>query len=247
MQTVKTSELVRYLSDLLRLKEFKDFTSNGIQVEGADTVQKVGFAVDACQESFEALKDCQMICVHHGMMWPSWEKVEGVNRKRLKFLLDHNINLFVSHLPLDRHPQLGNNAQILSALGWEKTGEFGEVGWLCDLETPISKEEAKARLGQLFPETLGEFWNGTDKIRRIGVCSGGGGGSYLHEALVHHLDLYITGETTYSIHHDSREYGLNAVCVGHYNSETFGVQALRRQIEAVYGLETVFADVPTGL
>ena len=119
-----------------------------VSSESIEEVKKVGFAVDACLSTFEALQDCQIICVHHGMMWPSWDKVQGVNRKRLKFLLDHNINLFVSHLPLDRHPQLGNNAQILSKLGWEKTGEFGEVGWLCDLEKPISLEETKQKLAQ---------------------------------------------------------------------------------------------------
>ncbi|MGM9997818.1 MAG: Nif3-like dinuclear metal center hexameric protein [Candidatus Bruticola sp.] len=244
---VKTSELVRYLSDLLRIKEFTDFTSNGIQVEGADEINKVGFAVDACCSTFEALQDCQLICVHHGMMWPSWNKVEGVNKRRLKFLLDRNIGLFVAHLPLDRHPQLGNNAQILKALGWEKTGEFGEVGWLCDLEEPISIEEAQKKLAALFPRQLASYWKGPDKIKRIGVCSGGGGGEYLYKGISHHLDLYITGETSYSMTHDSEEYGLNIACVGHYDSETFGVQALQAEVEAQFGLETAFFDNPTGL
>lgn len=244
---VRTSELVRYLSDLLRIKEFKDFTSNGVQVEGAETVSKVGFAVDACLSTFEALQDCQIICVHHGMMWPSWDKVQGVNKKRLKFLLDHNINLFVSHLPLDRHPQLGNNAQILSSLGWEKTGEFGEVGWLCDLEEPIPAEEAKQKLAALFPNQLASFWRGTQKIKRIGVCSGGGGGEYLYQGIKDHLDLYITGETSYSMAHDSVEYGLNIACVGHYASETFGVKALQEEVKAQFDVETAFFDNPTNL
>jgi dinuclear metal center YbgI/SA1388 family protein len=180
-------------------------------------------------------------------MWPAWQHVRGVDRKRLKFLLDHDINLFVSHLPLDRHPQLGNNAQILSQLGWEKTGEFGEVGWLCDLEKPISQEEAKANVAELFPNELNSFWHGPQEIRRIGVCSGGGGGDYWYQAIKDHVDLYITGETAYPMYNDALEYGLNAVCVGHYASETFGVQALRREVEAQFGLETAFADNPTGL
>ncbi|MBQ7502821.1 Nif3-like dinuclear metal center hexameric protein [bacterium] len=240
-------EVVKYLNDLLRIKEFEDFTLNGLEVEGTEEIAKVGFAVDACIDSFEALKDCQMICVHHGFIWKSLASVTDINRRRIKFLLDRDINLYVCHLPLDRHPQVGNNAQILKKLGWEATGEFDKYGWLCDLEEPVSKEEAFRRLNELFPNPRQLFPYGSDTIRRIGVCSGGGGGSYFTKAMENGLDLYITGETDYRMYHESKERGMNVACVGHYNSETFGVLALKEYIEKQFGLETAFADVPTGI
>lgn len=241
------NELVRYLSDLLRLKEFSDFTSNGLQVEGCEEIHKVGFAVDACQETFEALQDCQMICVHHGIMWPSWDKITRVNRRRAKFLLDHDINLFVSHLPLDAHPQLGNNAQILQALGYEAQIKFGEVGWIFEFEEPVDVAELKKKIDNVFTHQLCALWNGPKKIKRLGVCSGGGGGRFMHEAIENHVDLYITGETTYSMYHDTKEYGLNMVSAGHYDTETFGVRALADHLKTQFDLETTFVDIPTGL
>ena len=244
---VQRAELVRYLSDILRISEFKDFTYNGLQVEGGTEINKVGLAVDASLATFEALADCQLICVHHGLMWPSWDRLQGVNRRRLAFLIERNINLFVSHLPLDAHPQLGHNAQILSQLGWEKTDSFGEVGWLCDLEEAIDPQAAQKEIQRLFPQPLASFWHGPQRIKRIGVCSGGGGHAYLEQAIKDHLDLYLTGETTYSMYHDSLEYGLNIVCLGHYATETWGLKALQKEIGTRCGVETVVASVPTGL
>ncbi len=243
----KAKEIAHYLDDFLRIKEFKDFTSNGLQVEGTPEVSRIGFAVDACLQSFEELSDCQMIVVHHGLWWPSIERLVGMERKRLQALLSRDINLYVCHLPLDKHPQVGNNAQILQKLGLSISGAFGEVGWYADLEKPEPLEEWLGRGRELLDPKAQAFTFGPAEVRRIAVCSGSGGGKELQQAADIHADLYITGEGGHSHYHLARELGLNVLYGGHYRSEVWGVQALMPYLEEAFGVETRFGDCPTGL
>ncbi|MBQ7568210.1 Nif3-like dinuclear metal center hexameric protein [bacterium] len=242
----ETGQIVRYLNDLLRISEFKDYTSNGLQVEGADEVQKIGFAVDPCLEAFEALSDCQMIVTHHGLWWPSVERVVGREKRRIGALMRRNINLYASHLPLDRHPQVGNNAQILQKLGYEISGEFGDVGWYAELAEPVSAESVAEKFAQLVGDDVRRLFFGPDQVTRICVCSGSGGTKMLEQAASAHMDLYLTGEGNHPMYHLAKELGMNVALGGHYRTEVFGVQALMPLLAEAFGVETQFYDCPTG-
>ncbi len=241
-----TFEVVRYLDDLMRKAEFQDFTTNGLQVEGVGEVSRVGMAVDACMASFEALQDCQMIVVHHGLWWPSVDRLVGADRRRLGFLLERNINLYVSHLPLDRHPQLGNNASLLKGLRLEPTQEFGEVGWLGQFSEALALEDLVERLEDSLGGPVRALPFGPQEVSRIAACSGSGSVSYLHKAMEIGADVYLTGEVSHPMYHAAREAGMNVLLGGHYATETGGVRALMPRLEEAFGLETRFADYPTG-
>lgn len=237
-------EIVRFLDDLTRKDEFKDYTNNGLQVEGCEEVNKIGFAVDACLQTFEELQDCQMIVCHHGMWWPAMERCAGTEHARLKFLLDRDINVYGSHLPLDAHPQYGNNVQVLKALGFEPADKFGDIGWYAN--TDMTRDALVERINALFPDKVRYLAFGQEKITRVAVCSGGGGSEHMIKSMEHGADFYITGEAHHDIYHKARERKMNVCLAGHYNTEIFGVQALMPVLEETFGVETRFAEIPTG-
>lgn len=244
--SVATFEVVRYLDDLLRKDEFKDFTHNGLQVEGAPEISKVGVAVDACMATFEDLADCGMILVHHGLWWPSVDRITAADRRRLAFLLGREINLYVSHLPMDRHPQLGNNAVLLRGLGLEPTREFGEVGWVGEFDTPVPREDLLLKVQTLLEGPVRTLDFGSPEISSLAVCSGSGGVDYMLKACDLGADAYLTGEASHAIYHAAREAGMNVLLGGHYATETWGVKALCPLLQEAFGLETRFAAQPTG-
>lgn len=242
----KTGEVVRYLNDFLRIAEFKDFTHNGLQVEGCPEVERVGFAVDACLETFEQLQDCQMIVVHHGLWWPSVDCITEEGRLRLRALLNRDINLYVAHLPLDRHPQVGNNAQILQKLGLPIEAAFGDCGWFAELPAPISAESMATKFSEVVGCPAKTWLFGNKEVQRVAVCSGSGGAKMLRLAHDMAMDMFLTGESGHVMYHLAKELGMNVAFGGHYGTETFGVQALRPYIEEAFGVATRFVDVPTG-
>jgi dinuclear metal center YbgI/SA1388 family protein len=244
--SVATFEVVRYLDDLLRKDEFKDYTHNGLQVEGACEISRVGVAVDACMATFEELADCGLILVHHGLWWPSVERVTAADRRRLAFLLGRDINLYVSHLPLDRHPQLGNNAGLLRGLGLEPTREFGEVGWMGEFAAPVPREELLVMVQTLLEGPVRTLDFGSPEISSLAVCSGSGGVGDMLRARDLGADAYLTGEASHPIYHAAREAGMNVMLGGHYATETWGVRALCPLLQEAFGLETRFAAHPTG-
>jgi len=244
--SVATFEVVRYLDDLMRKNEFKDYTHNGLQVEGAREISKVGVAVDACMASFEDLADCGLILVHHGLWWPSIDHITAADRRRLAFLLGRDINLYVSHLPLDRHPQVGNNACLLRGLGLEPSREFGEVGWVGEFAEPISREELVLKAQVLLEGSVRTLDFGPPQISTLAVCSGSGGVGDMQRARELGADAYLTGEASHPIYHAAREAGMNVLLGGHYATETLGVRALCPLLEEAFGLETRFAAHPTG-
>ncbi|MGI5842744.1 MAG: Nif3-like dinuclear metal center hexameric protein [Candidatus Xenobium sp.] len=244
--SVATFEVVRYLDDLLRKDEFKDFTHNGLQVEGAPEISKVGVAVDACMATFEDLADCGMILVHHGLWWPSVDRITAADRRRLAFLLGREINLYVSHLPMDRHPQLGNNAVLLRGLGLEPAREFGEVGWVGEFDTPVPREDLLLKVQTLLEGPVRTLDFGSPEISSLAVCSGSGGVDYMLKACDLGADAYLTGEASHAIYHAAREAGMNVLLGGHYATETWGVKALCPLLQEAFGLETRFAAQPTG-
>ncbi len=248
---VKRDVLVSFLNDTLRNSEIKDYSVNGLQVEGASEISKVGLAVDACMETYKlACKSkCQMLLVHHGIIWDGIKSVTGPVYRQLEFLIKNKLNLFASHLPLDLHATLGNNAQLAEMLGLTNLQPFGlykgvMIGW----EGTLAKAFTIKACAELLKKKLGGEVTmlpfGPQKIRRVAIISGGGSGE-LPEAVTKGVDLFITGESSHENHHAALEGNLNVLYCGHYYSEKPGVQAVGQLLRQTFGIEVEFLDVPT--
>ena len=248
-KVMELEKFVGFLNDYLRISEWSEASKNGLQVEGKKEVRRVAFAVDACMECFEKAKelDADMIVVHHGLVWGGIEYVTGIIAKRLKFLLENGISLYAAHLPLDAHPEIGNNVKLLEIVGAKPEEPFGiyhgkTIGFAGRLNTSLDK------IVQSIEQNLGKArvldFGGCD-VRKIGAISGRGSFA-LPEAAEREIDTVITGEAEHSAYHVAKELGINVIFAGHYATETLGVKALAKVVEEL-GLETFFIDVPTGL
>jgi dinuclear metal center YbgI/SA1388 family protein len=243
--------LVTFLDDYLGCRGTTDYSDNGLQVEGSDDVTRLAFAVDACQETIAGAvaAGAQMLIVHHGLFWGKVLRVVGPHRRRVQALLDGDCSLYAAHLPLDRHPEVGNNAQLARLLGLTVTGGLGEafglpVGVIASATTPRAALVARlaASLG-VSPLVLPE---GPEHVRRVGIISGGAARD-IATAAAAGCDTYITGETSHSSYHDAAEYAINVIYAGHYATETVGLKALATHLDVQFALPSTFIDRPTGL
>jgi dinuclear metal center YbgI/SA1388 family protein len=251
---MKRDELVTYLDDTLRVAEIEDSSQNGLQVEGPEEIAKVAFAVDACVEVFEqaVAAGVQLLIVHHGLFWDKPLRLVGPHFERVKTLIGGGCGLYAVHLPLDVHPEMGNNAELARLLGITDTHPFGkyrgmEIGVAGVLDPPL---EIPLLIGRLV-EALGVppirvLAHGPAQANRVG-CVSGFGADMAGQAQEAGLDTYITGETSHSFFHQAAELGLNLLFAGHYATETLGVKALARHLAETFGLETIFLDIPTGM
>ncbi|MFH1531920.1 MAG: Nif3-like dinuclear metal center hexameric protein [Pseudomonadota bacterium] len=251
---MKLSEIVRYLDELLHTEPMKDVALNGLQVGGDWEVGRVGVAVDARLTTFRAAAKagCGLVVVHHGLFWGGAFPWTGAEYARIAFLTEHRLGLYASHLPLDAHPTLGNNARLLLGLGVTPKEPFGDyhglaVGWWGELEAPEPRDALMDRVRRVLggPADLLPF--GPPEVRRVAVLSGGGGGPDVLSALRAGADLMLTGEASHQLHALAEDWGVNLAFGGHYATESFGVQAVGRRLEEDLGLETVFLPCPTGL
>jgi dinuclear metal center YbgI/SA1388 family protein len=251
-----TKNLDDFFNSILDMQGFRDIDSsmNGIQVDndGAD-IQKVAFAVDASLETFKRCADCgaKMLFVHHGLFWGSPIRVTGSFRARLAFLLSHNIALYAVHLPLDQHPEAGNNAALADLLGIENKEPFGlyngkKIGFKGVLKKPLSTEEAVKRISFMNrpPTAVHQF--GKKENRVCAVISGGAAMDAM-QAIEENIDLYVTGEAAHSVYHLAMEAHLNMIAGGHYNTEVWGVRRMMEKCAKETTLQTEFIDAPTGL
>jgi dinuclear metal center YbgI/SA1388 family protein len=247
-------ELDNYLGDYLKIAAFPDDPSkNGIQVGNEGGVKKIAFAVDACLETIRraAAAKADALFVHHGIFWEDVVPVRGVMYRRVKELIRNNIALYACHLPLDAHPECGNNYGIARRLGLQNVAPFGEwkgyaVGVQGVLPSPRSVEEI---VQTLFPGALGDcivLPFGKEKLSKIAIVSGGGE-SQLDRAAEAGADAFITGEIGHTQYHYAQEQNITVVAAGHYLTETVGVNLLMQKIGRELDVETVFIDVPTGL
>jgi dinuclear metal center YbgI/SA1388 family protein len=251
-----TGKLDAYFSSLLNLEDFKgiDSSQNGLQVDndGAE-IGKIAFAVDANLETFKRAVSCGagLLFTHHGLLWDEPLRVRGNYRGRLKFLLDHNLALYAVHLPLDEHPQLGNNAALAELLGLRELRPFGlyhgrKIGYKGVLDPPLSIEEAARRVSFAGRPPLGLFPFGPDLNRTCAVVSGGAPREAL-QAIEEGLDLYVTGEASHSVYHELEEGRLNMIAGGHHSTEVWGVRRIMERCALELSVEGEFIDVPTGL
>jgi dinuclear metal center YbgI/SA1388 family protein len=239
--------LLDYTGQLLETGRFRDYCPNGLQVEGRKQVRTLVSGVSANQALLEAAAKigADVILVHHGWFWKNEEaRVVGIRRQRLKFLLERDINLIAYHLPLDAHPQLGNNAQLAKRLGFKIEGWFGEqqIGAYGTLQAPVGLQALSANIAQVLhrqPLVIGESQH---QIHRIAWCSGAAQ-DYLAQAVELNVDAFLTGEVSEHTVHMARESGVAFIAAGHHATERYGVQALGEHLAEQFGLVHQFIDI----
>jgi dinuclear metal center YbgI/SA1388 family protein len=239
-------EIVSFLDELLDVASFEDYGPNGLQVPGAAEVSVVVTGVSAHLELFDraAALRAQMVLCHHGLFWRKQPQALDERRKaRLKALFDTDMSLAAYHLPLDAHPEVGNNALILAELGFERGEKFGDVGWTGEANEPVAREELIERCRRVFGQDPVAFPDGPDQVASIGVVSGGGAFA-LSEAVERGLDAMISGEPSEPAMADAQEAGITFIAGGHYATETFGVKRLGELLAERFGLEHRFVSVP---
>ncbi len=253
MKETPLRQLTSFLDTKLSITDFPDDeSSNGLQVEGRDRIKRIGVAVDACEYVFRkaVAEKVDLLFVHHGIIWGGIKAVRGVLRKRIGMLLAADISLYVCHLPLDWHPELGNNAQILKLLALKKMGAFGEyhgkqIGYWGRTKHPLSVKAFTAKVEKmLHTKTVALPFSG--RVKNVGIVSGGGW-SAIHDAERYGIDTLLTGEPSHSAYTLAEEMKINLIYAGHYATETPGVQAVGRLLKKKFGFVVSFIDHPTGL
>lgn len=249
---MKTYELTQYLNDLLHVAEISDASQNGLQVENSGHATKIAIAVDASLAAIEAAAagKADWLLVHHGLFWDKPLTVTGGHYSRIRALIQNDVALYAAHLPIDMHPELGNNAQLGPLMGWKKGRPFGDyhglmLGFEYELPVPRPLAEVVQSLSQRLQCDPVVWGFGKETVQRVGFVSGGAV-DILDEAIQKNLDFYITGEPKHSAYWTAREAGMNVVFGGHYVTETLGVKAVARHLEDKFGIETVFLELPTG-
>jgi dinuclear metal center YbgI/SA1388 family protein len=247
-------ELTQYLDDLLGVREIEDPSFNGIQFEGADNVEKVVCAVDAGIGPFTraAQTGARYCIVHHGLFWQGTSPaLTGYARRRLDILYHNNISLYACHLPLDRHPSLGNNAQLLSHIGADIEKEFlfskgKHISFIGRFPAPTGISHLCDTLNALFAEPVKVLDFGKSRIQRVAVASGGAGISSFQQAVDEGVDVYITGEPV-EIYHLAKDAGIHVIFGGHHQTETLGIKKVAQTIASSLDMDTEVLDYPTGL
>ncbi len=247
------SEIVNYTNDFLRIREIGDWENalNGLQIENSGDVTKLGASVDASTRVLQAAakQNVDLVIVHHGLFWPGLQSVTGVLHRQLELAFENNIALYSAHLPLDLHPQLGNNAQLAAALGLKSNQPFfEEKGQLIGVKARASlpRDELDRKLQKVLSGPVKAFMFGPKKTGTIGVVTGGAG-SEIYKIAQEGIDTFITGEAPHWAAVAADELGINLLLGGHYATEVFGVKALAAHLSKRFKVPWSFIDCPTGM
>lgn len=251
---MKLNKIVDFLDSYLQIDAIEDSCWNGLQFEGKEKVQKVVFAVDAAVETFERAvrESADLIIVHHGHFWKNQNpSVSGWAKKRLDILNENNISLYACHLPLDRHKESGNNAQIIKLIGAKISDEFmfsagKNIGWIGKFTNSKDISIIEKSLADKLNAECTVLAFGPKRIKKVAVCSGGAGYGGFYEALEAKADLLITGDAV-EVYYTAKDAGLNIIFAGHHSTETIGLKALLKVVSKKFHIETAFIDLPTGL
>ena len=243
-------ELLRAFDGLLQPERFKDYAANGLQVEGKHEVRKIVSGVTASLAMIEAAvaANADAMFVHHGLFWRGQDgRVTGWMKQRLALLLAHDINLFAYHLPLDAHPELGNNAQLGLKIGLVSRSRFGEqdlcfMGEQADGQAFASAQVLAEHLKSVLNRPVTLIDNAQTAIKHIAWCSGGAQ-SYFEAAIAAGADAFITGEISEPQAHLARECGVAYLACGHHASERYGAPAVAAHVAAQFGLQHAFIDI----
>lgn len=244
---VAREELRGWLDTLLEAPRFHDYCPNGLQVEGRDRVRRIVCGVTASLALVEAAaeRSADALLVHHGWFWKSEEgRVTGFRRERLARLLAADISLFAYHLPLDAHPELGNNAQLARRMEWTVNGRFAdqEIGFFGVPPAPTVLGELARRLEVMLGRAPMLVGDAGRVVRRIAWCSGGAQ-DYFEDALATGADLFVSGEISEQTVHLARETGMAFIAAGHHATERYGVMALGERLRAQFGIDCEFIDI----
>jgi dinuclear metal center YbgI/SA1388 family protein len=250
---MRRDELVLWLDETLRIRDYDDRSLNGLQVEGRDEVQKVALAVDANLVTFEQAAEmgADLLLTHHGLFWGEPLAIRGAHRRRVEFLLRREMSLYTAHIPLDAHRTYGNAYGLARLLGLDELADFAEVrgkpiGVRGQFPTPLTLRE----LADLIERELGEsvlvHAGGPMQVGTLGIVTGDASSLIPHAAAAG-LDAFLTGEPRHAAFAEPFEQGISALFAGHYVTETVGVKLLGRALEERFGLTTEFIHHPTGL
>lgn len=247
---IDRAELVAAADDLLQPERFRDYGPNGLQVEGSARMAKVVSGVTASRALIEAAiaAGADTLLVHHGLFWRGQSGcITGWMKQRLALLLAHDINLLAYHLPLDAHPELGNNAQLGLRMGWVGRTRFGEqdLGWLGERTDGQAYANAQAladHVGLILKRPVALVGEGKIAIKNIAWCSGGAQ-SYFEAAIAAGADAFITGELSEPQAHLARECGVAYLAAGHHATERYGAPALGAHLAQQFGLQHQFIDI----
>jgi dinuclear metal center YbgI/SA1388 family protein len=253
MSSVSLKSVVQYCDRLLRTTRVKDYerACNGLQVENHGRVTRIAAAVDASlfTARLAAAAGADLLIVHHGLFWSPSHPWTGKRYELLRTLLESNLAVYSSHLPLDAHPKLGNNARLCAALGFKVLRPFFfDHGQHLGFQTraTISRDDLAARLERATSVPPRTLPGGPKVCKRVGVVTGGAG-SDLQKAANEGVDTFITGEGPHWTYAVAEEMGINVLYGGHYSTETFGVKALAEHLSRRFGIPWEFVDHPTGL
>jgi len=238
--------LIAYLDGLLDPGAFDDLGPNGLQVPGPRAVTKVVTGVTAQRALFDraVAEDAELVLVHHGLFWSfNGVGLTPVLAERLRPLFKHDIALAAYHLPLDAHPEVGNNALLAEALGASGHEAFAGIGRGATFDAPVPARELFARVAAVTGREPVGFDGGPPEVRRLAIVSGGAA-SRLGAAVAEGYDAFLTGEPKENVMADAREAGIHFIGAGHYATETFGVRQLGDLLAAEFGIEHVWVDLP---
>lgn len=246
--TAHRNDIVSLVESWLEPERFQDYCPNGLQVEGKEQVRRIITGVTASQALIDAAieEQADMILVHHGYFWKGEDqRIQGMKKRRLQALLGYDISLLAYHLPLDAHPELGNNRQLADVLGITSPAAVSSdrgLLWLGDLPSPMSPDAFSEHLSHRLERQSLRVGKGKSEIRRVAWCTGAAQG-FLGDAIASGADAFISGEISEPTFHTAQECGVHYYAAGHHATERYGVQALGQKIADVTGIEHRFIDI----
>jgi len=254
---VARNDVLQYLEETFRASMTSDVSYNGLQFEGSEIITKIATGVDATAEFVGAAvsAEADFALVHHGIFWKGgeWKRIDRFARRLVEIMDSGNLNLYGLHLPLDMHPEFGNNPILARLLGAEVAEPFGDfmnqkVGVMACFSKPLTPAALKKRIEKAIGPVAHHLAFGPEKISTIGIVSGGGWSSISDAAVAEgRVDAIITGEVIHQAVPLCRDRGVHLFAAGHYATETFGARAIGDAIAEKFGIEHVFIDLPTGL
>jgi dinuclear metal center YbgI/SA1388 family protein len=244
---MERAALDEYLADYLQVHDFRDYCPNGLQVEGRGEIARIVTGVTASAALIEAAvaDGADALIVHHGYFWRGEDaRITGMRRRRIGLLFEHELNLFAYHLPLDAHPEIGNNATLARQLGIEVTRRFGEQD-IAALGS-VAEGSTVASFTRTITEKLGRsplvIGDAARPLRRIAWCTGGAQGMF-EQAIALGVDAYLSGEISEQTVHLARESGVAYIAAGHHATERYGVQALGAHLAQRFGVQHRFIEI----
>lgn len=243
-------ELTHYLADLLNVNRISDYCPNGLQVEGRDEVQRIVTGVTASQALIEKAIElnADALLVHHGYFWKGEDAaITGMKKHRIAALLKHDINLYAYHLPLDVHPEFGNNAQLAKRCGWPSPRALAEISpegvvMMAEWPQPRAFTDVLHELETTLARQATVSLSTKALIQRVAWCTGGGQ-NFIDAAFQAGADCFISGEISEQTTHSAREHPISYIAAGHHATERFGIEALGQHLAERFDLSHQFIDI----